>query len=397
MSDMPDTPVEVEEPAAPIGRRDFLKKASIAAGAAAVGGLALSACSNDDASAATTTITAPNIVKDTIEWTMVTTWPPTLPILADGPTNWARDVETMSEGRIKVTVYGAGELVPALEWFDNVSAGTAQVGDGASYYNAGKTPASQFFAAVPFGMNAQQMMAWFFAGNGLSLWQETYDEFGVVPFPAGNTGVQMGGWFNKEINSVDDFKGLKMRIPGLGGDVINALGASATLVAGGEIYTNLERNVIDATEWVGPYHDEIMGFYKVAKYYYYPGWHEPGTVIERTINKSEWSKLSDDLKKICEIASYNQCLWELAQFDSQNGAALKRLVEDDGVDLRPFPDQVMATLRTTAQEVIDGVAAGDAQSAKVWDDFQKFHAQVGSWSTVSEKAYYELISPTYSL
>jgi TRAP-type mannitol/chloroaromatic compound transport system substrate-binding protein len=395
MSDTPDTPVEVEEPAAPIGRRDFIKKASIAAGAAAVGGLALSACSNDDASA-TTTITAPNIVKDVIEWTLVTTWPPTLPILADGAVNWARDVETMSEGRIKTTVYGAGELVPALEWFDAVSAGDAQVGSGAAYYNAGKTPASQFFAAVPFGMNAQQMMAWFFGGNGLTLWEETYDQFGVMPFPGGNTGVQMGGWFNKEINSVDDFKGLKMRIPGLGGAVIDALGATATLVAGGEIYTNLERGVIDATEWVGPYHDEIMGFNKVAKYYYFPGWHEPGTALETTINKSEWSKLPDDLKQICALASYNQNIWELAQFDSLNGAALRRLI-DAGVQLRPFPDQVMATLRTTATEVIDGVAAGDPQSAKVWEDFKSFHDQVGGWSTVSEKAYYELISPEYSI
>ncbi len=399
MSDMPDTPVEAEEVAVatePIGRRDFIKKASMAAGAAAVGGLALAACSNDDTSAAETTITAPAVVKDVIEWTMVTTWPPTLPILADGVTNWARDVEAMSEGRIKVTVYGAGELVPALEWFDNVSAGTAQAGNGAAYYNAGKTPASQFFAAVPFGMNYQQLMAWFFGGNGLTLWQETYDEFGVVPFPAGNTGVQMGGWFNKEINSVDDFKGLKMRIPGLGGKVIDALGASATLVAGGEIYTNLERGVIDATEWVGPYHDEIMGFNKVANFYYFPGWHEPGTALELTINKSEWSKLSPDLQQICAIAAYNQNIWELSQFDSQNGAALQRLIAA-GVDLRPFPDSVMATLRDTATEVIDGVAAGDAQSAKVWDDYKAFHEQVGGWSTTSEKAYYELVSPAYDI
>jgi len=217
-----------------------------------------------------------------------------------------------------------------------------------------------------------------------------------MPFPGGNTGVQMGGWFNKEINSVDDFKGLKMRIPGLGGAVIDALGATATLVAGGEIYTNLERGVIDATEWVGPYHDEIMGFNKVAKYYYFPGWHEPGTALETTINKSEWSKLPDDLKQICALASYNQNIWELAQFDSLNGAALRRLI-DAGVQLRPFPDQVMATLRTTATEVIDGVAAGDPQSAKVWEDFKSFHDQVGGWSTVSEKAYYELISPEYSI
>ncbi|NIA25467.1 MAG: twin-arginine translocation signal domain-containing protein [Gammaproteobacteria bacterium] len=396
---MPDIPVEAEEieVAEPIGRRDFLKKASMAAGAAAVGGLALAACSKDDTSTAETTIAAPNIVKDVIEWTMVTTWPPTLPILADGVVNWANDVEKMSDGRIKITVYGAGELVPALEWFDNVSAGTAQVGNGAAYYNAGKAPASQFFAAVPFGMNYQQLMAWFFGGDGLKLWQDTYDEFNVVPFPAGNTGVQMGGWFNKEINSVDDFKGLKMRIPGLGGKVIDALGASATLVAGGEIYTNLERGVIDATEWVGPYHDELMGFYKVAKYYYFPGWHEPGTALELTINKSEWSKLPEDLKQICAIAAYNQNIWEIAQFDSQNGAALKRLTTENGVQLRPFPESVMATLRKTATEVIDGIAAGDPQSAKVWDNYQKFHEQVGGWSTVSEKAYYDLISPAYQL
>ena len=197
---------------------------------------------------------------------MVTTWPPNFPILGEGCKLMADWVEKMSGGRLKIQVFGGGELVPPLEAFDAVSSGSVELANGASYYWAGKVPSAQFFATVPFGMNAQQMNGWILSGGGQELWDEVYAPFNVKGYPAGNTGVQMGGWFNKEINSLDDLKGLKMRIPGLGGKVINKAGATAVNVAGGEIYTNLERGVIDATEWIGPFHDYKMGFHKIAKY-----------------------------------------------------------------------------------------------------------------------------------
>ncbi|MEL6275686.1 MAG: TRAP transporter substrate-binding protein, partial [Bacteroidota bacterium] len=219
------------------------------------------------------------------EWKMVTTWPPGFPILGEGCNLLADLVRVMSGGRLNIEVYGGGELVPALGAFDAVQQGAAQLGSGSPYYWAGKIPAAQFFSGYPFGLNAQQMNAWLIAGGGLELWQELYAEFGMVPFVGGNTGVQMGGWYNREINTVADFQGLKMRMPGLGGRVLEALGGTPVLLAGGEIYTGLERGVIDATEWVGPYHDYIMGFHEITKYYYYPGWHEPGTAFEFFANQ----------------------------------------------------------------------------------------------------------------
>lgn len=265
------------------------------------------------------------------------------------------------------------------------------MGHGASYYWAGKIPASQFFTSVPFGMNAQQMYAWIYGGDGLQLWEEIYEDVNLVPMAAGNTGVQMGGWFNKEINSVADWQGLKMRLPGLGGKAIAEIGGSAELLPGGELYTSLERGVIDATEWVGPYHDEIMGFQKVAKYYYYPGWHEPGSVLELIINREAWESLPGDLQMIVRRAADAQNPWMLAQFDARNNGALQKLITEDGVTLRPFPEEVMTALREASLAVIEDVAANDAMSGKVWASFDAFQKGVADWGAVSEKAFYNLI------
>ena len=213
------------------------------------------------------------------KWKMVTTWPKNFPGLGTGAENLATLIGEMSAGRIEITVYGANELVPAFEVFDAVSQGTAEMGHGAAYYWKGKSEAAQFFATVPFGLTAQEQNGWFYYGGGLELWTELYAEFGLVPAPAGNTGVQMGGWFNKEINSVSDLEGLKMRIPGLGGEVLKRAGGTPVSLPGGELFTSLQSGAIDATEWVGPYNDLAFGLYKAAKYYYYPGWHEPGTTL----------------------------------------------------------------------------------------------------------------------
>jgi TRAP-type mannitol/chloroaromatic compound transport system substrate-binding protein len=363
-------------------RRDFLKKAGVGAAAAA----------------AATTVNAPFVhAKKKIKWKMVTTWPPNLPYLQTGAVRLAKRVEQMSGGRFKIKVYAAGELVPAFGSFEAVSNGTVQAGSGAAYYWAGKAPATQWFAAVPFGLNAVGMAAWFWGGDGLKLWEEVYKPFNLVPRPAGNTGVQMGGWFNKKITSINDFKGLKMRIPGLGGKVLAKAGGTVVLTPGGEIFTNLERGVIDATEWVGPLHDYIMGFYKVAKYYYYPGWHEPGTVLENFFNKKAYDALPKEFQLMLDMACAESYNWMLAGFNADNGAALEKLITKHHVNLVRFPADVLDQLRKMAQETLDEIAAKDKQAGKVHAAFKKFQKQVGVWGEVSEKAYYDVIAEKFSL
>ncbi len=358
-------------------RRDFLKKAGL--GAAAV---------------AATAVNAPAVLaQKKYSWKMVTTWPPGLPVLQTGADRLAKRIKEMSDGRIQIQVFAGGELVPPLETFQAVSDGTVECGSGAGYYWAGKEPAAQWFAAVPFGMNAQGMAAWFHGGDGLKLWEETYAPFGVVPRPGGSTGVQMGGWFNKKINTIDDFKGLKMRIPGLGGKVVAKAGGTVVLTPGGEIFTNLERGVIDATEWVGPYHDLRMGFYQAAKYYYYPGWHEPGTYLEYIFNKKVYESLPKDLQHIVDGACADNEAWVLPQFDANNGAALQTLINEHKVQLLKFPDEVLNALRPMAEEVREEEAAKSPMAMKANESFKKFQKVVGAWGSVSEKAYYDIIAP----
>ncbi|MGD8442307.1 MAG: TRAP transporter substrate-binding protein [Desulfobacterales bacterium] len=362
-------------------RRDFLKKAGL--GAAAV---------------AATTINAPAVLaQKSYRWKMVTTWPPKLPVLQEGCERLAKRLDEMTGGQLKIQVFAAGELVPALESFQAVSDGTVEVGSGASYYWAGKEPATQWFSAVPFGMNAQGMSAWFHGGDGLKLWEEVYAPFNLVPRPAGSTGVQMGGWFNKKINTIDDFKGLKMRIPGLGGKVVAKAGGTVVLTPGGEIFTNLERGVIDATEWVGPYHDLRLGLYQAAKYYYYPGFHEPGTYLEYFFNKKAYESLPKDLQHILNAACMENEAWVLPQFDANNGEALQTLINKHKVQLLKFPDEVFKALRLMAVEVVEEEAAKTPMATKVNESFKKFQKVVGTWGTVSEQAYYNIIQPKFPL
>lgn len=258
-------------------------------------------------------------------------------------------------------------------------------------------PAAQWFSSVPFGLNAQGINAWFYSGGGLELWEEVYAPFNLVARPQGNTGVQMGGWYRKEINTMADFKGLKMRIPGLGGKVLAKAGGTVVLLPGGEIFTSLERGVLDATEWVGPMHDLRMGFYKAAPYYYYPGWHEPGTCLEVMFNKKAYDELPSDLKLIVDSVAAETNMWSLSQFEAGNGAALQELITKHDVKFRRFPDSLIEELRKLAAEVLEEEAAKDAMSTKVNEAFKKFKAQVGVWGSVSEKAYYDLIADKYEL
>ena len=321
------------------------------------------------------------------KWKMVTTWPKNFPGLGTGANYLADMIKQMTNGRIEVKVYGAGELVGALEIFDAVSRGTAEMGHGAAYYWKGKSTAAQFFSAVPFGLTAQEMNGWLYHGGGMELWQEVYDQFGLIAGAAGNTGVQMGGWFNKEINSVDDLNGLKMRIPGLGGEVLKRAGGTPVLLPGGEIFQSLQSGAIDATEWVGPYNDLAFGLHKAAKYYYYPGWHEPGTTLECFINKEAFEALPSDLQAIVRAALRVANQDMLAEAMVKNNRALEQLVNEHGVELRSFPDDVMRKLRTISDEVVAEEAQKDAISKKVYDSFVAYRDQVQKWTAVAEQAY----------
>ncbi|MBU2452257.1 MAG: TRAP transporter substrate-binding protein DctP [Proteobacteria bacterium] len=370
-------------------RRKFIKNVGIGAAALGTAGLAgvLSSCKGQKQEE--------QAVKEapkakTIEWKMVTTWPPHFPMLGEGADKIAQWVDEMSDGRLKISVYGGGELVPPLGVFDAVSEGTVQMGHGAAYYWAGKAPAAQFFAAVPFGFNAQSLNAWLYSGGGMQIWEELYAQFNLKPFVAGNTGVQMGGWFNKEINTMEDLKGLKMRIPGLGGKVLAKAGGNAVLVAGGEIYTNLERGVIDATEWVGPFHDLKLGFHKAAKYYYYPGWHELGTGLEAMVNLDAWNTLPNDLKAIVEAATYKSNMWMLSEFEAKNNAALRELIDVHKVQLKEFPEPVLKELKRLSFEVLEEVAASDPMSRKVYDSFLEFQKNIYEWNKITEEPYQKL-------
>lgn len=335
--------------------------------------------------------TANVISGKTYNWKMVTTWPPNFPVLGEGCTLLAKWVEEMSGGRIKITVYGGGELVPALEAFDAVRSGAAEMGSGAAYYWAGKIPAAPFFASVPFGMNAQQLNAWILTGGGMELWRELYGQYGLVPFLGGNTGVQMGGWFNREINALEDLQGLKMRMPGIGGKVLEKAGGTPILLAGGELYTGLERGIIDATEWIGPYHDYKMAFHQIADYYYSPGWHETGTALEFFINKEVYDSLPADLQAILETASLRLNHWMLCEFETQNALFLKKLKEEENVDVRYYPQEVLDELRRYTTEVLEELTASDPFSQKVYASYKAYQEASAEWATITEKVFYDQI------
>jgi len=367
-------------------RKDFLKKVAVGtAGLAAV----TTSCRNNEVASSDG---APAIHSGKkYKWNMLTTWPPNYPIIGEGCEKFAQWIKEMSAGRLTIKVYGGGELVPALEAFDAVTSGTADLAHGSAYYWAGKAPAAQFFGSIPFGMNAQQMNSWLLSGGGMELWRELYAKFNLIPFPAGNTGVQMGGWFNKEINSIEDLKGLKMRIPGFGGKVLGKAGGTPVLSAGSEIYTNLERGVIDATEWIGPFHDYKMGFQDIAKYYYTPGWHESGTVLECFINKLKYEALPKDLQVIVESAALRLNVWMLSEIEAQNGLFLDKLISEEKVDVRQFPDEVLNTLKAYTKEILEEITAKDPFAKKVYDSLTDFKRRATIWAEVTEKVFYNKI------
>ena len=323
------------------------------------------------------------------EWRLVTAWPKNYPGLGMAPERIANLVEEMSDGQMKITVYGAGEQVPAFGVFDAVSSGSHQMGHSGGYFWKGKAPAAQFFTGVPFGLTADEINAWTNRGGGIELWREIYEPFNIYPIPAGNTGTQMFGWFNKEINSLDDIKGLKMRIPGVGGEVLKRAGGIPVTLPGGELFTALQTGVIDATEWVGPYNDLTFGFHQIAKYYYYPGWHEPGSMLELLINKDEWDQLPNHLKAIIETAAkaVNQDI--LDEYTAKNNSALRELVDTHNVELRKLPDDVINEFKLIANQILEENAKKDEMVNKVYQSYKSFKKDVSEYHKVSEDAFVE--------
>ena len=317
------------------------------------------------------------------EWRMVTSWPPNFPGHGVSATRLAKRLEEVSGGRISVEVFASGELIPALEVLDAVSRGTIQLGHSAPIYWRGQIPAAQLFGSVPFGMSPDVFNAWLFHGGGHNLWQEAYAPLDIVPFVAGNTGPQMGGWFNREINSIEDLVGLKMRIPGLGGEVMQRAGVLPVVMPVAEIFTALQTGAIDATEWVGPYNDLASGFHQAAQYYYYPGWQEPSGALELLVARGAYESLSPELQHVVRTACYAENSYLLAEFNTRNHEALKTLVEEHGVELRRFPDDVLEALEALSIEVLEELVAQDPIISRIYESYQRFRNEIGPWLEIS--------------
>jgi TRAP-type mannitol/chloroaromatic compound transport system substrate-binding protein len=344
---------------------------------------AISACTSSE-TASNSTTTEGGL--PSLRWKMATSWPTSLKTLYGAAEMVAKRVDEMTNGRFTIQVFSAGEIVPGLEVLDAVQQGTVECGHSASYYYIGKNPALAFGTCVPFGLNAQQQNAWLHQGGGLELMHKLYADFNTIAFPAGNTGVQMGGWFKREVNTVDDLKGLKMRIPGLGGQVLNRLGVNVQVLPGGEIFLALDRGAIDAAEWVGPFDDEKLGLNKAAQFYYYPGWWEPGSSFDLQINLKAWNGLPTEYQEILKAAAEEANINCLATYDSENPQALKRLIES-GTQLRAYSPEIMQAAQTQAFELYEENASKDATFREIYQQWQQFRENIYQWHAVSEYSY----------
>ena len=332
-------------------------------------------------------LSAPSVNKERIEVAMVSTWPRDFPGLGPGAQRFAQSVTDATDGRIQVTYYAAGERVGAFDSFDEVASGNAQIYHGADYYWKGKHPGWAYFTAVPFGLTYTEIDAWMKFMGGQELHDELAGSFGLKCIPCGNTGVQWGGWFNKEINSADDIKGLKMRIPGLGGDVMAKLGASPVSLPGGQIYENLVSGAIDATEWVGPWNDEAMKFYEAARYYYYPGMHEPGSQLSIGMNADFWANLSASDKLLVQHLAYSENANMMAEYNAKNGAALVRLQQEQGVEVKAFNDEVYAAFGRGASEVFAEVVEHSDLARRIHESFLNARTTVGDYLMLNDVDY----------
>jgi len=365
-------------------RRALITQSAIAAGSAA----GLIACGQASPSQQSNAAGGSDLPK--IRWRMVTSWPESLETIFGGAKTICADVAAMTGGNFTIEPYAAGEIVPGLEVLDAVQSGTVECGHTASYYYIGKNPALGFACSMPFGLTAQQQNAWLYFGGGLELMQKVYSNFNIINFPAGNTGAQMGGWFKKPVNSLADLQGLKMRIPGQGGQVMAKLGVNVQVLPGGEVFLALDRGTIDAAEWVGPYDDEKLGLNKAAKYYYYPGWWEPGPTLDVLINKSQWDKLPAQYQAIFKAAAQKANLQMLSQYDALNREALARLIAS-GTELKAYPQDILVAAQAASTDLLNETAAKDANFKAIYDQWQTFRQQIRAWNAINELSYAQFV------
>ena len=330
---------------------------------------------------------APAAAQSRKEIIMVSTWPRDFPGLGTGAQRFAERLSAISDGRFVVKYFASGERVGAFDSFDEVASGNAQLYHGADYYWKGKHPAWAYFTSVPFGLTYTEMNAWIRFGGGQELWDELAGEYGLKNVMCGNTGLQMGGWFRKELHSGEDFRGLKMRIPGLGGDVLAKLGASPVSLPGSQIYENLISGAIDATEWVGPWNDAAMKFYEAAKYYYYPGMHEPGSMLACGMNRDFWESLNPTEQLMVQAAAATENDVMMSEYNAKNGAALAKLLSEQGVQLRRFNDDIYDAFGAAAEEVFAEVVEHSDLARRVHDSFARARADIGAWARISEQDY----------
>jgi len=350
-------------------RRNFIRTAGVAA-------------------AATGALAAPAIAQSMpeIKWRMTSSFPKSLDTIFGGGETIARYVAEATDNKFQIQVFPAGEIAPAFEAANEVGKGAIEMCHTCSYYYWGKDPAFAFGTAVPFGLNSRQQNGWMFYGGGNDLLNEFYAGHNLIGFPAGNTGAQMGGWFRKEINSVSDLQGLKMRIAGFAGKVMSMVGAVPQQIPGGEIYPSLEKGTIDAAEWVGPYDDEKLGFYKVAKYYYYPGWWEGGAALHAFINLDKWNELPKAYQAILRVASQAANSDVMAKYDSLNPDALKKLVAGGAV-LRPYPADVMEACFNAANTTYAEISGTNPAFAKLYESLKAYRSDAYLWQQVSENTF----------
>jgi TRAP-type mannitol/chloroaromatic compound transport system substrate-binding protein len=358
-------------------RRAFLKGAG--AGLAATTALALPGCGKKEA--ATQAGEMPSI-----HWRLASSFPKSLDTIYGAAEVLADRVAKITDGKFQIRVHAGGDLVPGLQVLDAVQQGTAECGHSASYYYVGKNMAFAFDCALPFGLTARQQNAWMYAGGGIELMRELFAKYNIAQFPGGNTGVQMGGWFRKELHSLEDLKGLKIRIPGIGGQIMAKLGAVPQTLAGGDIYPSLERGALDAAEWVGPYDDEKLGFHKIAKHYYYPGWWEGGPQLSFFVNKAKWEALPETYKQAFTTACVEANTQMLAEYDVKNPPALMRLVKQD-VQLHAYPKDIMLAARDTAFQLYDEEAAKNPDFARIYKAWKAFRDNQVQWFRVAESTY----------
>jgi len=367
-----------------IKRRRFIRHTALASTTAAV-----TACSTNS---------SPEVSADSlpnIRWRMVTSWPQALDTIYGGAQAICQRVSDATGGRFRITPYAAGEIVGGLDVLDAVQQGTAQCGHTASYYYVGKNPALGFGTAVPFGLTAPQQNAWLFQGGGLDIMNQLYADFNIIAFPAGNTGMQMGGWFRQEINSLSEMQGLIMRIPGLGGEVMSRLGVNVQAIAGGEIYVALERGIVDAAEFVGPYDDEKLGLPKVASLYYYPGWWEPGASLEVQVNRSAWEKLPREYQAVLIAATRESNSDMLARYEALNRDALQRLI-DQGVQLKAFSPEILTAARDAAFELFEESASSDRTFGRVYQQWKAFRDRILQWHRLNQLPFAQFVSTQVS-